>query len=100
MRTAKEIREEIFRQAEVFGEHYREKNWAQAKYAYDAARMMSVFAALDEDDRIKLFGSRAYRDDDEQPTEGLFNEGEVEKVYLECIRANQTREFSRYPGAP
>lgn len=99
MRTAEQIREEIFRQAELFGEHYRKREYVRAKYAYDAARTMSVFADLDEDDKVKLFGSRAYRDD-EPPTEGLFHEEEVSKVYLECIRANQTWEVSQYPGAP
>ncbi len=99
MLTAKEIRDKIFLQAEVFKQYYRAKDWAGAKYAYDAARTMTVFVELDESDLIELFGSRAYTNT-QPPTRGLFDEDMVSKAYWECIKRNQTYENKPYPGVP
>lgn len=99
MLTAKAIRDKIFLQAEVFKNYYAAKEWRRARIAYDDARNMAVMMELDEEDLIELFGSRAYSDM-QPPKKGLFHEDLVSKVYLECIRSNQTREYDTYPGAP
>lgn len=99
MLTAKAIRDRIFLQAEVFKNYCAARDWHRARIAYDNARNMAVMMELDEEDLIELFGSRSYTNAD-PPTKGLFNEDMVSKVYLECIRRNQTREYDTYPGAP
>lgn len=99
MLTAKEIRDKIFMQAEVFKCYYRLKDWPRAKSAYRNASIMAVMSELDVSDLVELFGSRAYTNAS-PPTRGLFNEDMVQKVYWECIRINQTDENEPYPGVP
>lgn len=101
MLTAEQIREKIFRKAEEFEQHYWQKQWSQAKYAYDIASAMAVFMELPESDLAALFGNRAYREDDREPIEkGLFDEELVIRAYDECIKQNRTFEVKPYPGNP
>lgn len=96
MLTSKDIKEKLFRSAEGFNYHIREKHWLQAKHVYDTAVNVSVFVGLDEADMIKLFGSRAYNDT-QPPTAGLFAESKVQKAYFECsVKRDMPRE-SNYP---
>lgn len=101
MLTAEQIREKIFSRAEDFREYVHQKNWSSAKYAYSSASTMAVFMELGEDDMSRLFGNRAYREDDRDPVEaGLFDEDSVIRAYDECIKANRTFEIEPYPGNP
>lgn len=101
MLTAEQIREKIFRKAEEFEQHYWQKQWSRAKYAYDIASAMAVFMELPESDLAALFGNRAYREDDREPVEkGLFDEDLVIRAYDECIKQNRTFEVKPYPGNP
>lgn len=92
MLTVEEIRKKIFELPDLFHIHYKNKKWWQAKHCYDTAVAVSVFIELSDKEQIELFGNRAYREEYESLTSGLFNEIEVDKVYLECIKVNQTRE--------
>lgn len=100
MLTAEQIREKIFRRADEFKEHARQKEWSRAKYAYDSASTMAVFMELPESDLAVLFGNRAYKEDDDPMERGLFDEELVHRAYWECILANQTLEVKPYPGNP
>ena len=101
MLTAEQIREKIFRSAEEFKQHYRQKQWSRAKHAYDRASAMAVFMELPESDLAVLFGNRAYREDDRESVEkGLFDEELVIRAYDECCRMNRTFEMKPYPGNP
>lgn len=101
MLTAEQIREKIFRSAEEFEQHCRQKQWSRAKHVYDRASAMAVFMELPESDLAVLFGNRAYREDDREPVErGLFDEALASRAYDECIKRNQTFEVKPYPGNP
>ena len=100
MLTADQIREKIFCRAEDFRQYIVDKQWSQAKYAYDSASAMAVFMELPEEDMAVLFGNRAYKDDDDPIEQGLFDEESVQRAYDECIRRNLTFEVKPYPGNP
>lgn len=99
MLTNDQIKAKIYAQGHKFENAVRERKWAQAKYAYHVATILAVFVELEEFDMIQLFGSRAYTEED-PPREGLFRDTDVQRAYLECIRANQNYETMSYPGAP
>ena len=96
MLTAREIKDKLFESAEEFNYHIRTMHWYQAKRVYDTAVNVAVFARLDEEDCIRLFGSRAYNDT-EPPTPGLFAESKVQRAYLECSVKNDLPRQSFYP---
>lgn len=96
MLTAKEIKDKLFRSAEEFNYHIRERHWSQAKRVYDTAVNVAVFVCLDEEDKIKLFGSRAYNDTT-PPTSGLFAESKVQRAYYECSVKGDLPRPSFYP---
>jgi len=98
MLTREEMRDKLFELPALFKHFYSAKDWPRAKHAYDTAVTVAVFAEMDEEDMIKLFGSRPYVNG--EVTSGLFNETYVQKAYRECIRKNQTYENKRYPGIP
>lgn len=99
MLKAEDIRKHLYDSAEVFKIHCRQQAWASAKETYDTTSAIAVFVELEEEDLIKLFGSRAYTEDD-PPVQGLFPEELVDKAYRECIKRGQTFERMEYPGCP
>ncbi len=100
MLTAQEIREKVFKLPEKFEGHYRNKEWSQAKAAYNTALTVSVFAEFSEKDKIALFGNKPYKEEYEEMIDGMFRERMVQRTYLECIKRNQTQENETYQGHP
>ena len=98
MLTAEQIREKIFAKAKEFDEFCYNKEWTRAKYAYDVASAMSVFAELPDEDMQVLFCVREKECGEEIPP--LFDLKLVQKAYWECIKANQSFERKPYPGNP
>ncbi len=94
MKTEYEIRQSLRQLPEEFKAYLRNKDYARAKWCYDTARTVALFVRLDEREMLELFGDR------ELEIEGRFREESVQKVYLECIKRNQTSELQRYPGNP
>lgn len=92
MLTQEELRKKVFELPDLFKIHMQNKKWWRAKHCYDTAVLISVFAEMSEDDKKALFGTKAYMEEREEPKEGLFQEDEVNRAYIECIRLNQTRE--------
>ena len=81
MRTAKELRTNIFDLAGEFDRYFKEGKYHHAKYAYDTARTLAVAMQLPTNDMIKLFGE--HDEKGEQKSGALFNEYKVQKVYYE-----------------
>ena len=90
MLNERQIKNKLYECAERFTLHYRNKNWAAAKFAYFRARTIAAFLELPEADMIELFGNRTYKGDREELKDGLFPEAMVEKASWECIRQNTT----------
>lgn len=97
MLTAEQARKKVYELGEYFNHYYRQGEWWRAKHAYDTATTITVFMEFPLEDRIALYGNRAYKDYDDPQTTGLFSEEKLLKAQLECIKRNQTteREISR-----
>lgn len=96
MLDQQKILDKLYNLSHIFRSHYKNKKYAQAKKCYDTAITVAVFCEISELDRIKLFGNRPYKEDEEELEEGLFCEEEVQKAYWECIKQNQTREYETF----
>lgn len=108
MLTVEQIRDKIFELPFSFENHYRNaislpkghperiRYFLMAKRVYNKAVTLSVFVDLPESDQIRLFGNRAYKEDCEELTEGLFREEAVNKASLECILAKETEDEEDY----
>lgn len=94
MLDQKRIMDKLFELPDLFKIHMRNKAYSQAKACYDRARTVAVFLELDEEDMNRLFGKRGDRC--VYIVEGLFNEDQVQKAYLECIKRGDTYENKRY----
>lgn len=92
MLTAEQARAKVYELSEYFNHYFAQGEWWRAKHAYDTATTISVFLEFSEEDKIALYGNRAYKDDDDPLTEGLFSERRALKAQLECIKRNQTTE--------
>ena len=90
MLTEEQIRDKLFELPISFTVYYKNKEYGKAKRCYDIARMVAAFVELTEADCITLFGNRAYKDDRDELTDGLFREEQVDKVVEICIRRGQT----------
>lgn len=96
MLTQEQIREKLFELPISFNVYFKNKEYGKAKHCYDMARMVSAFVNLQEEDSIRLFGNRAYKEDYEELTDGLFREEDVDKAVLICIRRGQTYDKEDY----
>ena len=76
MLSEKKMLDKLYAQPEVFNEHIRHKEYAQASYCVYCARIIALFMELSDEQLVELFGSR---EDPENVVEGLFSE---EKVLL------------------
>lgn len=94
MLEGKQIIDKLYGEADLFVHHMRKKEYPQAKFCYDTARNVAVFLELEEKRMQELFGERGDKGEILQP--GMFREEQVQKAYLECIRAGQTYENKRY----
>lgn len=90
MLTERQIRNKLYEYADQFRGAYMRKEWARAKSLYVTAQRIAVFLELPEQDLSELFGNRAYKDDREELTDGLFPEREVERASWECVRIHKT----------
>ena len=98
MLKEKEIWDKLYNLPVMFRWHMSRKEYPRAKAGYDTARTVSVFLEIDEHGMQELFGERGERG--AIISQGLFPEEQVQKAYLECIKANQTNECKPYPGIP
>lgn len=94
MLTPEQILDKLYEQPEIFKSHMRGKRYSQAKACYDDARNIALFVELDEKQLRELFGERGDRGIIIR--QGLFVEEQVQKAYLECIRAGDTYEQKEY----
>lgn len=90
MLTERQIRNKLHEYADQFRGACLRKEWARAKSLYVTAQRIAVFLELPEQDLSELFGNRAYKDDREDPVDGLFPEHEVERASWECVRIHMT----------
>lgn len=102
MLTAEQIRDKIYALADLFDRYYAEKNWAQARYAYESASMMAVFMELPQEDMYELFMNHA-TDDDDPPEWGRFDRDKAHECFErlmwgEPVKALQKRYHD--PQAP
>lgn len=92
MLSEKEIRKKVYELADYFKHYYQKKDWHRAKASYLTASTVAVFVQMSDEEKAELFGNRPYKDDREELIDGLFPERQVERVYLECIKRNDTYE--------
>lgn len=96
MLNAEEIREKLKDLAADFNEYVEAKQYFEAKYCYEVARMVTVFIELPEIEQIELFGNQWCRNekDGDEVIKGLFDEKKVAKtVYETAVKRN--REIER-----
>lgn len=91
MLTEKEIMEKLYELPEHFNRCIKNREYGKAKHYYDNAVALSVFLKIPEEDTKKLFGTRPYAADWEEPEDGLFRENDVLKAYEECFRHEKER---------
>lgn len=89
MLSEKKMLDKLYAQPEVFNEHMSNKEYAQASYCVDCARIVALFMELSEAQLVELFGSR---EDPENVVEGLFSEEKVMRAMEWCIFHHQTRQ--------
>ena len=89
MLSEKEILEKIYNQPAIFNEHISKKEYAQASYCVECARVVALFVELSEEQLVELFGSRQ---DLENVVEGLFSEEKVQCAMEWCIFHNKSRQ--------
>lgn len=89
MLSNKEILDKLYDQPTIFNEHIDKKEYAQASYCVDCARIVALFIELSEEQLVELFGSRQ---DLENVVEGLFSEEKVLCAMEWCIFHNKTRQ--------
>lgn len=94
---AEYISDKLNYQAGYFAELMRNKEYPAAKACYDTVLTVVTFMNLPDSVQIELFGNRAYAEDGDQITEGLFREELVQKAYLECaVKRSMGRENQVY----
>lgn len=81
-------------QADIFKVHMGNGEYSRAKACYDSVRSTLVLLRAEEELMLEFFGERGERG--VILKEGLFNEEQVQKAYLECIRKGDTYENKRY----
>lgn len=91
MLTENEIMEKIYELPEHFNRSMKNREYDKAKYYYQQAVTLSTFLKIPESDSKKLFGTRPYVEDWEEPEDGLFREGDVLKAYEECFKHEEER---------
>lgn len=89
MLSEKEILNKLYAQPEIFNEHISKKEYAQASYCVECARVVALFIELSEEQLVELFGSRQ---NPENVIEGLFSEEKVLCAEEWCIFHNKTRQ--------
>lgn len=89
MLSEKQMLRKLYRQPEIFKEHIRHKEYAQASYCAECARTIALFMELSEMQLVELFGSR---EDPEKVKDGLFPEEDVLYAMEWCIFHNRTRQ--------
>ena len=94
MLERKGIEKKLFELPVLFKEHMRCRRYPEAKACYDKARAVAVFIELEHDKMTELFGKRGERG--VCIVKGMFEEEQVQKAYLECIKRNQTNENKKY----
>ena len=94
MLDQKRIMDKLFELPDLFKAHMKNKAYSQAKACYDKAVTVAVFLELEEKEMHQLFGERGDRG--VFIIEGLFNEEQVQRAYLECIKKGETYENKKY----
>ena len=89
MLSEKKMLDKLYAQPEVFNEHIRHKEYAQASYCVYCARIIALFMELSDEQLVELFGSR---EDPENVVEGLFSEEKVLRAEEWCIFHNRARQ--------
>lgn len=94
MLESRDIEKKLFELPVLFKEHMKCKRYFEAKACYDRARTVAVFIELEQDKMTELFGKRGEMG--VCIVKGLFEEDQVQKAYLECIKQNKTYENKKY----
>lgn len=81
-------------QADIFKVHMRNGEYSQAKACYDHVRSIMVSMHAEQELMLEFFGERGERG--LILKEGLFNEEQVQKAYLECILKEDACEDKRH----
>lgn len=82
MLTDTDLVKKLKLQADIFGHHFRRKEYIQAYMTREIAGTVALFVEAPEELRTELFGDRQ----PDEPIEGLFNEEKYIKAGFECIR--------------
>lgn len=89
MLTTAEIERDLFDLPEQFKICMKSKDYPKAKHIYDTAVTVALFVRMDQEQQVKLFGSRQQ----DPPVEGMFRETDVQKAYFEVsVRRQQDAE--------
>lgn len=94
MLESRDIEKKLYDLPVLFKEHMRCRRYPEAKACYDRAVTIALFIELEEDRITELFGERGERGT--CIVKGLFEEDQVQKAYLECIKRNRTNENRQY----
>ncbi len=94
MLQGQQILDKLHEQPELFKEFMKKKQYAAAKMCRDRVCTVLLFLEADEETMVEFFGERGDRG--VFLREGLFDEEQVQKAYLECIRKGETYENKRY----
>ena len=91
MKSEKKIIERLEELAEKFIEHYRAKEYIQAKRFYDTARTLVVELNLGTEVKMRFFGNKPYVEKEEDLVDGLFPESAVLQTYEESWKNEEER---------
>lgn len=94
MLQGQELMDKLYEQPELFKEFMKNRMYSEAKACRDRVLTVLCFLEAGEETMVEFFGERGERG--VFLREGLFNEDQVQKAYLECIRRGDTYENKPY----
>ncbi len=89
MLSENQMLDKLYTQPEIFNKYIEKKQYAEASYCVECARIIALFMELSDRQLIELFGSK---EDPENVVEGLFSEEKVLRAMEWCIFHNKSRQ--------